>query len=110
MLVPFFVQAKNSSWYGNYSYYTSEELGTGNIATKEINLLLTSKKCQFSIAGFQVDNNYNCKAIESKKWLYIKDVKSGKLLGKIEFRKNKYYIYSDDVLDLNKNILYKNKL
>lgn len=62
--------ANADKWNGTYHYYSSEELPDGNVATIELVLTLTPKKCQYSIAGFQVDKSYIC-TVKEKITSYI---------------------------------------
>ncbi len=61
--------ANIDKWNGTYHYYSSEELPGGNVATIEFILTLTPKKCEYSIAGFQVDksanSNMRCDSLKS---------------------------------------------
>ncbi|WP_322783548.1 hypothetical protein [Acinetobacter colistiniresistens] len=41
------------------------------MATKEVELFLTSNKCQFSIVGFQVDKKYICEIKGQEDKIYI---------------------------------------
>lgn len=99
--------ANTDKWNGTYHYYSSEELSDGNTATVESVLILTPKKCEYSIAGFQVDKSYICKVKEKNNDLYFFEIQSGEKLGKVVFKKGKYYLYSDEVLDIKDNLLYK---
>ncbi|MFA3127048.1 hypothetical protein KWG22_03210 [Acinetobacter pittii] len=99
--------ANADKWNGTYHYYSSEELPDGNVATIELVLTLTPKKCEYSIAGFQVDKSYICTVKEKNNELYFFKVQSGEKLGKVVFNKGKYYLYSDEVLDIKDNLLYK---
>jgi len=101
--------ANTDKWYGTYHYYCSEELSGGNVATIESVLALTPKKCEYSVAGFQVDKSYICKVKEKNNELYFFKVQSGEKLGKVVFKEGKYYLYSDDVLDIKDNLFYKDK-
>ncbi|WP_336166728.1 DUF5991 domain-containing protein [Acinetobacter sp. 161(2023)] len=99
--------ANTDKWNGTYHYYSSEELLGGNVATIESVLTLTPKKCEYSIAGFQVDKSYICKVKEKNNELYFFEVQSSEKLGKVVIKKGKYYLYSDEVLDIKDNLLYK---
>ncbi|EPF6070703.1 hypothetical protein J671_3414 [Acinetobacter sp. 1130196] len=101
--------ANTDKWNGTYHYYSSEELPGGNVATIESVLTLTPKKCEYSIAGFQVDKSYICKVKEKNNELYFFKVQSGEKLGKVVFKKGKYYLYSDEVLDNKDNLFFKDK-
>ncbi len=101
--------AQTDKWNGTYHYYSSEELPDGNAATVESILTLTPKKCDYSIAGFQVDKSYICKVKEKNNELYLFKVQSGEKLGKVVFKKGKYYLYSDEVLDIKDNLFFKDK-
>ncbi|MGR2825738.1 hypothetical protein FY048_09465 [Acinetobacter sp. 1124_18A] len=101
--------ANADKWNGTYHYYSSEELTDGNVTTIESVLILTPKKCEYSIAGFQVDKSYICKVKEKNNELYFFKVKSGEKLGKVVFKKGKYYLYSDEVLDIKDNLFYKDQ-
>ncbi|HCJ6510386.1 TPA: hypothetical protein NU718_001973 [Acinetobacter baumannii] len=101
--------ANADKWNGTYHYYSSEELPGGNISTIESVLTLTSKKCEYSIAGFQVDKSYICKVKEKNNELYFFKVQTSEKLGKVVFKKGKYYLYSDEVLDIKDNLFYKDK-
>jgi len=65
LLLALFVNtfANADKWNGTYHYYSSEELPGGNDATIESVLTLTPKKCEYSVAGFQVDKSYICKGL-----------------------------------------------
>ncbi|EOE4510800.1 hypothetical protein LPI62_002881 [Acinetobacter baumannii] len=95
--------ANADKWNGTYHYYSSEELPGGNVATIESVLTL------YSIAGFQVDKSYICKVKEKNNELYFFKVQTGEKLGKVVFKKGKYYLYSDEVLDIKDNLFYKDK-
>ncbi|OEY96742.1 hypothetical protein BJD20_01625 [Acinetobacter proteolyticus] len=101
------VYANYDKWYGRYHYFSSEEISSGNIATKEVELFLTSNECQFSIVGFQIDKKYICEIKEQEDKIYIMDKNSKKRLGVVVFNLGNYYLYSDDVLDLKDNLFYK---
>lgn len=101
--------ANTEKWNGTYHYYSSEELPDGNAATVESILTLTPKKCEYSIAGFQFDKSYICKVKEKNNELYLFKVQSGEKLGKVVFKKGKYYLYSDEVLDIKDNLFFKDK-
>ena len=101
--------AKIDTWYGKYKYEGSEEIISGNVATMEIELKLTPKTCDFNVSGFQVYEKYKCSAEEKNGFLYIYDLKSKKILGRVIHKNKKYYIYSDEVLDPKDNVFYKNK-
>lgn len=101
--------ANTEIWNGTYHYYSSEELPGGNVATIESVLTLTPKKCEYSIIGFQVDKSYICKVKEKNNELYFFKVQSGEKLGKVVFKKGKYYLYSDEVLDSKDNLFFKDK-
>lgn len=101
--------AKMSTWYGKYHYYGSEEITAGNVATKEIELKLTVNDCQFDVNGFQVYEKYKCNTNEKNGVLYIYDIKTKRLLGKITQKNRKYYIHSDEVLDPKDNAFFKEK-
>lgn len=105
--VPVF--SKIDAWYGKYHYEGSEEIVAGNVATMEIELKLIVNDCQFDVTGFQVDEKYKCNTNEKNGVLYIYDLKSKRLLGKVTKKNTKYYIHSDEVLDPKDNIFYKNK-
>lgn len=99
--------ASVDTWYGKYKYEDSEEIVAGNVATMEIELKLTSNTCNFNVLGFQVYENYKCRAIEKNGYLYIYDLKTKKFLGRVIHKNKKYYIYSDAVLDPKDNVFYK---
>ncbi|MFW6762013.1 DUF5991 domain-containing protein [Acinetobacter pittii] len=101
--------ANTEIWNGTYHYYGSEELPSGNVATIESTLTLAPKKCVYSIIGFQVDKSYMCKVKEKNNELYFFNVQSGEKLGKVVFKKGKYYLYSDEVLDSKDNLFFKDK-
>ncbi|MFW1922193.1 DUF5991 domain-containing protein [Acinetobacter geminorum] len=101
--------ANVDEWHGTYHYYSSEELPSGNVATIESTLTLAPKKCVYSIIGFQVDKSYMCKVKEKNNELYFFNVQSGEKLGKVVFKKGKYYLYSDEVLDSKDNLFFKDK-
>lgn len=101
--------ANVDKWNGTYHYYGSEELPSGNVATIESTLTLAPKKCVYSIIGFQVDKSYMCKVKEKNNELYFFNVQSGEKLGKVVFKKGKYYLYSDEVLDSKDNLFFKDK-
>lgn len=101
--------ANIDKWNGTYHYYSSEELPDGNVATIESVLTLTPKKCEYSIAGFQVDKSYICKVKEKNNALYFFKAQSGEKLGKVVFKKGKYYLYSPEVLDSKDNLFFKDK-
>lgn len=101
--------ANTDKWNGTYHYYSSEELLGGNVATIESVLALTPKKCEYSITGFQVDKSYICKVKEKNNELYFFNVQSDEKLGKVVFKKGKYYLYSDEVLDSKDNLFFKDK-
>ncbi|MDC4635213.1 DUF5991 domain-containing protein [Acinetobacter baumannii] len=101
--------AKVDKWNGTYHYYSSEELPGGNVETIEAVLILTPKKCEYSIAGFQVDKSYICKVKEKNNELYFFKFESGEKLGKVVFKKGKYYLYADEVLDIKDNLFYKDQ-
>lgn len=107
LLLPVSVYAINDKWYGYYRYFSSEEISSGNIATKEVELFLTSEKCQYSIVGFQVDKQYSCEIKREGNKIYIINRNNKKKLGMVLFESGKYYLYSDDVLDLRDNLFYK---
>ncbi|CAA6833287.1 hypothetical protein J510_2089 [Acinetobacter baumannii 466760] len=46
---------------------------------------------------------------EKNNELYFFKVQSGEKLGKVVFKEGKYYLYSDDVLDIKDNLFYKDK-
>ncbi|HBM7993596.1 TPA: hypothetical protein ACGCZZ_000735 [Acinetobacter baumannii] len=50
-----------------------------------------------------------CKVKEKNNELYFFKVQSGEKLGKVVFKEGKYYLYSDDVLDIKDNLFYKDK-
>ena len=101
--------ANVDKWNGTYHYYSSEELPGGNVATIESVLTLTPKKCEYSTTGFQVDKSYICKVKEKNNELYFFKVQSGEKLGKVVFKKGKYYLYADEVLDSKDNLFFKDK-
>lgn len=101
--------ANTNKWNGTYHYYSSEELPGGNVSTIESVLALTPKKCEYSVSGFQVDKFYICKVKEKNNELYFFNIQSGEKLGKVVFKKGKYYLYSDEVLDSKDNLFFKDK-
>lgn len=96
-----------NKWFGKYHYEGSEEIVAGNVATMEIELKLTANNCQFDVTGFQVYEKYKCNTNEKNGVLYIYDLKSKKLLGKVTQKNKKYYIHSDEVLDPKDNIFFR---
>lgn len=104
-----FSNSNIDSWYGKYHYEDSEELSTNNVATMEIELKFTSKICEFNISGFQVYENYKCKVNEKNGSLYIYDLKSKKIVGRVVKKNKRYHIYCDQVIDSKNNIFLKGK-
>ncbi len=46
---------------------------------------------------------------EKNNELYFFNVQSGENLGKVVFKKGKYYLYSDEVLNSKDNLFFKDK-